>query len=194
MHQKCYKNGHLEKNHTKCSKLIFLSVIHKHTCEFQHLSTLRESAGDILYIVSTFRRMRCILRIHHKMQRMFLFLGGAFAMTVSDSPSSSESASLCTSESLSLFFDVYFVFFFSVRFCTTVRFVRNEQKENIQIIRKILNEKSMRYREVYSKCYLRDERQPIRLLCFRKITAEFHKVTPVEPFIDCLISCHTTLA
>ena len=27
----------------------------------------------------------------------------------------------------------------------------------------------------------------------RKISAEFHKVTPVKPFIDCLIICHTTL-
>ena len=27
----------------------------------------------------------------------------------------------------------------------------------------------------------------------REITTEFHKVTPVEPFIDCLISCHTIL-
>ena len=27
-----YKNGHLEKNHTKCSKLIFICSIHKHTC------------------------------------------------------------------------------------------------------------------------------------------------------------------
>ena len=36
------------------------------------------------------------------------------------------------------------------------------------------------------KCYLRGERQPIRLLCFRK-------QSPVKSFIDCLISCHTTL-
>ena len=27
----------------------------------------------------------------------------------------------------------------------------------------------------------------------RKISAEFHKVTPAKPFIDCLIICHTTL-
>ena len=37
-----------------------------------------------------------------------------------------------------------------------------------------------------------------RLGCFvfekqtRKITSEFHKVTPVKPLIDCLISSHTT--
>ena len=44
---------------------------------------------------------------------------------------------------------------------------------------------------------IRGERQPIRLFFSnkqtRKITAEFHKVTPVKPFIDCLISCHLTL-
>ena len=37
----------------------------------------------------------------------------------------------------------------------------------------------------------------IRVLCFRKqpreITAEFHKVTLVKPFIDCWISGHSTL-
>ena len=55
----------------------------------------------------------------------------------------------------------------------------------------------MCHQEVYSKCYLRGERQPMRMLFFekrtRKITAEFQKVTPVKPFIDCLISCHTIL-
>ena len=116
-------------------------------------------------------------------------------MTVPESPSSSESALLFTSELLSLFFDFLFVFFFNVRFCTTVRFVQSEQKENIQILREILNDKFMRHQKVYSKCYLCGK----RLGCFvsekqtRKITAEFHKVTPVKPFIHCLISCHTTL-
>ena len=42
---------------------------------FQHLSTLREPTGDILYIVSTFRRVCWISRIHYKMQRMFFFFG-----------------------------------------------------------------------------------------------------------------------
>ena len=51
-------------------------------------------------------------------------------MTIFESPSSSESALLCISESLYLFFDFRFVFFFSVRFCTTVRFVRNKQKKH----------------------------------------------------------------
>ena len=68
-------------------------------------------------------------------------------MTVFESPSSSEFALLCTSESLTLFFDFRFVFFFSVRFCTTVRFGRNEQKKT-KIIRKIVNDKSMRHREI----------------------------------------------
>ena len=77
----------------------------------------------------------------------------------------SESALLCTSESLSFFFGFCFVFFFRVRFCTTVRCVHSEQKK---IIREILNDKSMRHREVYSKFYLRGERQSIRLLCLRE--------------------------
>ena len=85
---------------------------------------------------------------------MFLFLVGAFPETVSESPSSSKSPLLCTSKSLSLFFDFCFVFFFSVHFYTTARFLRSEQKDNIQIIREILNDESMRYREVHSKCYL----------------------------------------
>ena len=126
--------------------------IHKHTCQFQDQSTLRVSTGDILYIVSTFRRVRWILRIHHEMRRMCSILGGAIPMTVSESPSSTNSALLCTLQSLSLFSDFCFVFFFSVRFRTTVRFVRiSEQKANIQIICEVLNEESMRYREVYSK-------------------------------------------
>ena len=125
-----YKNKYLEKHYTKSSKLIFICSIYKHTCKFYYLSTLREPTGDILYIVSIFYRVRWILRIHHKMQIIFSFLGGVFPMTVSESPSSSELALLCTSESLTLFFDFRFVFFFSVRFCTTVRFGRNEQKKN----------------------------------------------------------------
>ena len=39
-----------------------------------------------------------------------------------ESPTSSESALLCTSESLCLFFDFSFVFFFSVRLYITIRF------------------------------------------------------------------------
>ena len=84
-------------------------------------------------------------------------------MTVAKSLSSSESTLLCTSESLALFFDFYLVFYFSVRFCTTVRFLRSEQKEDIQIIREIINDKSMRHREVYSKCYIHGERRSIGL-------------------------------
>ena len=92
-------------------------------------------------------------------------------MTVSESPSSSESALLCNFESLSLFFDLCFVFFFSVSFWTTVRFSEHsEQKENIQIIHEILNDKSIRRREVCSECYVRGERQSIRLLFSEKET------------------------
>ena len=38
-------------------------------------------------------------------------------------------------------FDFCFVYFFSVRFCTTVPFVRSEQKEGLKIIREIINNK-----------------------------------------------------
>ena len=67
-----------------------------------------------------------------------------------------------------IFFDFNFVFFFSIRFRSTVRFVHSEQKENIQVIREFLNDKLIRHREVYSIRHLRGERQPIKLLCFRK--------------------------
>ena len=108
------KNGHLEKkNHTKCSKLIFICNIHKHTCEFQHLSTLCEPTGDILYIVSTFCRVRWILRIHHKMRRMFLFLGGAFPMTISESHL--HRSLLCSAHwSRCLCFSIFVLYFSSV--------------------------------------------------------------------------------
>ena len=49
MHQKRYKNGNLKKNHTKYSKLIFICSIHKHTCEFQHLSTLRYAKNVFIF-------------------------------------------------------------------------------------------------------------------------------------------------
>ena len=165
MHQKWYKNGHLEKNHTKCSKLILICSIHKHTCEFQHLSTLREPTRDILYIVSTFCRLCWILRIHHKLLRIFMFSRGAFSM------------------SLSLFFDFYILYFSSVSVFVRLYdlYVVSEKKTyklfakfstiNSYVIEKYISEKQT-----------------------RKITAEFHKVMPVKPFINCLISCHTTLA
>ena len=57
-----------------------------------------------------------------------------------------------------------------------VRFVRSEKKE-MQIIRKIINDKSMRHQEIYNKCYLRSKRQPIRLLCFRKTKQYRHNST-----------------
>ena len=84
MHRKWYKNGlgyknvHLENNHTKCSKLIFICSIHKYTCEFQHLNTLREPTEDILYFVSTFRRVRWILRNLKNAKNVFVFGGSLF--------------------------------------------------------------------------------------------------------------------
>ena len=63
-------------------------------------------------------------------------------MMVSESLFLSESAFICTS-------DFCFIFFFNVRLRTTVRFVRSEQKDIGQIFCEILNDKSMRSREVY---------------------------------------------
>ena len=55
----------------------------------------------------------------------------------------------------------------------------------------------MRYREVYNKCYLRDKRHPIRLLCFRKIntynngrSSQSDACKAVHRLFD--YSCHTT--
>ena len=74
MHQKCRKNGHLDKHHTTYSKLIIIFSIHKNTCQFQNLSSLREPTEDVLYIVFTFCRVRWILRVHHKnAQNVFVF-------------------------------------------------------------------------------------------------------------------------
>ena len=116
---------------------------------------------NILYIVSTFRCVHWILRIHHTMQRTFFFWAEPFQWRF---PRRHLYRSLLCSAHrgvVVLFFDFCFLFFFSVRFYTTVRFVRSEQKENIKIIREILSAKSMRHRKVYSKFYLRGERQPL---------------------------------
>ena len=94
--------------------------------------------------------------------------------------------------SVSLLFNFCFVSFCSVRFCTTVRFVRSEKKNH-----KLSSSKSHRkVHYIVNFTYMVNDN---RLGCFvskkqtRKITSEYHKVTPVKPFIDCLISCHTTL-
>ena len=79
-------------------------------------------------------------------------------MTVSELQSSSESALLCTSESLYLSFD-FVLYFSSVSvFVLLYDLYVVSRKENIQIIREIFNDKSIRHREVYSKFYLRGER------------------------------------
>ena len=65
-------------------------------------------------------------------QNVFVFY---FPMTVSESPPLLQPALLCIAESLSLFFDFCFVFFFNVCFCTTVRFVRRERKKQTNYLR-----------------------------------------------------------
>ena len=169
MHQKWYKNGHLEKNQRKCSKLIITFSIHKHTCELQHLSTIREPTGDILYIVFTFRRVRWNLRIYQKRQRMFLFLGDPFQWRF---PNCHLHRNLLCSAHRSrwicFFFFIFVLYFSSVSvFVTTVRFVRSEQKKYILIAKFIMI--NLCVIEKYVNVFLRGERQALRLLCFRKI-------------------------
>ena len=85
---------------------------------------------------------------------------------------------LCTLELLSFFSGI---FFFSFLFCTTVQFVHSEQKEDIQIIREIINDITMRHREVYivNVTYVMKDN---RLGCFvfekqlRKTTEIFHSL------------------
>ena len=91
---------------------------------------------------------------------------------------------------VTIFIEVYFalhigviVFFFRFLICIFLQYLflyhctisTQWAKKNIKIIREILNDKSMRHQEVYSKCYLRGERQLLRLLFSekqtRKITA-----------------------
>ena len=112
------------------------------------------------------RGVRWILRIHHKNARNVFVFRGSLS---NDDFQIAILIEVCFALHIGV---VVFVLYFSsvYRFCTTVRCVRSEQKENIylRIIREILNDKYMRHREVYRKCYLRGERQPIRLLCFRK--------------------------
>ena len=144
VYQKWYKNGlgykneHLEKNHTKCLKLINIYLQYSQT-DMWVLTSEHPTGTHRRHYVHCIHFMSRALDVANPSQNannVFFFLGGAFPTTVCESPSSSGSA--C------------FVFFFSIRFCTTVRFVRSERNENIQIIREILNDKFMCHRKVYS--------------------------------------------
>ena len=118
------------KNHTKYSQLILIYL--------QYLQTyIWVSVSKHFEWVYRRHSVHCIHFSSHALdfanpsqnaKNVFVF-GGAFPITVFESPSSSESALLCTSESLCIFFDFCFVFFFSVHFCTTVRFVRSKRKK-----------------------------------------------------------------
>ena len=141
-----------------------------------------------MYIVSTFlSRALDLANASQNAKNFFVFGGGAFPMTVSESLSSSEFALLCTSESLSLFYNFCFVFIFRVCFCTTVRFVRSQQKKNIQLFTKFLMKNLCVIKKFIVNCtYVVNDN---RLGCFvsekqtRKIKVKFDKVTPVKPFI-----------
>ena len=143
---------------------MFICSIHKRICEFQHLSTLREPTGGILYIVFIFRRVRWISGIHHKMQKMCLFLGEPFQWWC---PSRHIHRSLlCSAHRSHLYFSIFDLYFSSVSvFVPLYDLYVVIKKATYKLIH---NDKSMRHRKAYSKCCLRAELQLIRLLCFRK--------------------------
>ena len=201
MHPKWYKNGLGYKNrHLKKIKQNvqnwYLCAVFTNTCQFSHLSILREPTGDILYIVSTFRRVRWVCgSITQNAQNVFVFGVSLFN----------------DGFRVAVFIRVYFAlhveaFVFVLRFLFCIflecpflnhwTICSSWAKRNHTNYHEVLKDKSMRHREVYSKFYLCGERQPIRFVSFvfekqiRKIMAEFYKVTAVKPFIDCLISCH----
>ena len=156
--------------------------------------------GDILYIVSTFRRVRWILRIHQKMQRMFFCFGGSFSNDGSG---------------VAIFIGVYFalqigviVFVFRFLFSIFLQYpffvplydlYVASKKETYKLIATFL---MINPCVIESKVYIINVTYVVnsnRLSCFiagkqrRTITAEFHKMTLVKPLIVYLISCHTTL-
>ena len=70
------KSGHLEKIHTKCSKLIFICSIHK------HISVLASKQSSWTHrrhpLISTFLRVHWFLRIHHKKCTDYFYFWGSF--------------------------------------------------------------------------------------------------------------------
>ena len=122
-----------------------------------------------------------------KCKECFGFWGGAFPMAVSDFYRSL----LCSSQRRRcLCFSIFVLYFSSVSVCALLYdlYILCKQKENIKIICEILKDKFIRHRKV---TYVVNNN---RLGCFvfekqtRKITAEFHKLTPVKLFIDCSIT------
>ena len=100
---------------------------------------------------------------------------------------------LCsTHRSRCLCFSIFVLYFSSVSIFYH-RTIWTEQKENIQIIREILNDKFIRHKYIVNGAYAVNDN---RLGFFvsekqtRKMTAGFHKVKPVKPFTDCLTRCH----
>ena len=129
-----YENRDLEKNHTKFSKLIFICRIYKRTCwvlAFHSMYAHRSYSVHCIHF--SLRPLDFENRSVTKCKECFFFLRGAVPMTVSESPSSSESALLCTSESLSLFFQYLFCIFLQCPFschCTICTKWENKKDTN----------------------------------------------------------------
>ena len=166
--------------------------IYKHTYGFQYLNTVREPTGNILYIVSIFRRARWILRIHHKMHRMFLFSEEPFQLRF---PSRHLHGNLLCSAHRSgcLNFSIFVLYFFSMSvFVQLYDLYVMSRKKTYNLFAKFLMINSyVIAKYIVNVTYMVNDNQ---LGCFvsekqtRKITAEFHKVTLIKLFIDCLIT------
>ena len=152
MLQEWYENGHLKRNHTKFSKLIFICSIHKHTCEFQHLSTLCEPQEIFFTLYPLFVAFAEFCEMQ-RMQRIFGG-GGAFQCRF---PSRHLHRSLlcCAHRRRCPCFSIFVLYFSSV----SVFALYDLYVVSKKYIRKIRASSK-------SKSNLRGEQQPIRLLCF----------------------------
>ena len=127
-----------------------------------------------------------------------MFLGRAFLITVSELLSLSDFALLYTSEPLSLFSD-FFLYFSSQSVSVFVPLYDLDEVSKNQtyklLVKFLMINPCVIENYIVNVTYVMNDN---RLGCFLsekqtcKITVEFHKVTPVKPFTDCLISCHTT--
>ena len=198
MHQKWYKNGfgykngNLEKNNlTKFSKLIFICSIYKHICEFQHLSTLREFLYPLFVTCAGFCESIT------KCKQCFCFWGEPFQWRF---PSRHLHRSLLCSAHRSRYpcFSIFVLYFSSVPVFVplydlnvvskkkTYKFFANFLMINPWVFDKYIVTVTYVVNDNRLGCFVSEKQT-------RKRTAEFHEVTPVKPFIDCLIVRYTTL-
>ena len=154
MHWTWYINGLLRKKSHK----MFKTVIH-----------LQYSQTYMSVLASELHRMRLILWIHHKnAQNVFVFWRWGPLQWQFPSRYLHRSLLCSAHRKRCLCLSIFVLYFCLVPVFVPLYDAYIVSKKKTQIIREILNDKSMRHREVYRKCYLRGERQPIRLLCFRK--------------------------